>query len=966
MKLTDSQLSTLRTRPHQANIYMSIYRPKTLFSCQVASGTYSDGDLQIEYINGSGSYLNVYPDVTALIGSSAGEEDYGRLRVRGITGTYIDFAENAINWQGGLYLTLIDQIDVQAIYPRIIPDPDNDVNVIFYKDYDIPYTNQNRLYGSFPCAGPHRAAFLNPTASIYYTATGSANVLGTDMTYLWTFEGGTPSGSTLMTPGNVTYDTPGHYHTSLQVTGASGTVDTTYRYVSMYDRPDRGANVPILEWEMIRGLSGSRSEGGYETSFRVYQNLNDVQPNAIVVLFTDNFYGDTNINLGGNAVGNSSIFFVGYIIGDSIKFDYQSSSVEFSVASISQLMKDSEGFSVSCESKASPTTWFELYEMNVSRAVYHYLRWHSTVLKVTDFQYTGDERLVQYFDSDRGSLYDAVDNFIRTGMLGELVCDRQGKLWAEISPFGQENPIAGIPTNFILQKQDWVGDVNITERRISDASFVELGGIAYYGVATNTFSALLSNAPSTVPLYHGKGERKEGLILSSQEQLNQLSGNYLAHGNTRFPEINLSLAGIYTNVDIAPQEKYYLVISPSDTIRNRSLQAIPYVPSGMEWGYSPINRSLNPTLSLSQIATGTAGVTVAIPVTPPESGYSYPDLQLPPLPTFPPVPIPPGGTIPSKVLLHDLSAGMIYTENFDAQTPNYITVNGGLTAAQYQAINWFCVCDNGAFYVASVPGAGGGFLARAPSVGGIFTVLYEASVITEDTMIWGVGQDKTSPERIGFIRGASGALKFYVGANGSWSAGLDIGITGLRNDAVSFGDDKWALTYYSFIYVINSAGTAVLNTYAPTIEINHHRAGSTAKMWANGGGLVYTDDNWASSNIINSDTTILVGTSFQIPNYIASDPTGQYLMTRAFIGARGKSSDYGFTWTLLGNLPAGNYWFAYSGINPLSNLPSFIAAGGTVVRFSPDFGDTWENKESASLFSINPIPNINMVRAIGF
>ena len=91
------------------------------------------------------------------------------------------------------------------------------------------------------------------------------NLKGETLSYHWLFEGGNPTGSSDQAPGNVAYATPGHYTTELIVSGTSvGAVDNSYRHISIYDRPEAGTNVPILNWE-LQSLSGSRDQGGYTT-----------------------------------------------------------------------------------------------------------------------------------------------------------------------------------------------------------------------------------------------------------------------------------------------------------------------------------------------------------------------------------------------------------------------------------------------------------------------------------------------------------------------------------------------------------------------------------------------------------------------------------------------------------------------------------------------------------------------------
>lgn len=987
-QLTASQIANLRKRPQSTKLYLSIYQPKTIFQTRV-TGTYNVGDAQIRYYSTiTGSYQNIYPNLVARIGSSQGGNEYGELRVRNATGTYITFAENEMVWQQGTWLTLIDYIDIAPVYPRIIQDPSNQTNVIFYKDYDIPYSNQNTIYGTFPCAGPHRAGFIVTGAySSYWSSTGTYNVNGDSLTYSWAFEGGTPTGSTAKDPGFVRYTTPGHYKTRLITTSASGAQDVTYRYISVYQKPNQGTFNPIEAWD-ISELSGSRGEGGYTARIKIMSILPEIQPKALIVIWAEDTYGGNQLSIGGNSQNNESIVFVGYILNDSIKFNYQQSTMEFDVGSVSELMKDSEGFSVSCESKAAASTWYELTEMTVQKALYHYLRWHSTILNVTDFQFTNEDRLVQYLDTDRESMFDAIDNFLRKGLLGSLVTDRQGKLWAQISHYGLFNPFStsltsGIPIGMTLNKQDWMGDPTIHERRGYDTSFIELGGIAYYGVATNTFSALLSNAPGPAPFYRGKTEREEGLILISQAQLNQVAANYLAYHNTQFNEITMPINGNYRNLDIAPQERQYLVITPSDTVRNVDLQDKPFQITSMNWSYNSVNESFYPDIVMEQIATGTMAQTVLIPVTPPyvDSGYDYPNLQLPTYPVFNP-PSAVGPSVPTVVLLHDVNAGYVYTTNFDALTPNWLQMNGGLTATQYQNANAAFICPNGSVYVARIKYDDDGFIARAPALGQPFVIIEDSTSIKAKygavtTGVWGIAYDPAQAERVAYVIGTNGTGNIYVGASTGFTQGLTINVANngisdnISQDFVkmSFGNNTWTLTsrkttpsLHENLWIFSANGSSAtevdLTAYGPD-SILHMRAGNTAIAYITNSSpndkYYRTADNFATLTLID----LVVSSAGGASTGAGIDNVGLQIMNRFDPGDKGKSNDGGYSYTFLSTLPPGNYFFCYAG--GAGTTAQWIAAGGSVIRATPNFGNAWLNKEGDITNSI-PIPNINMVR----
>lgn len=974
MNLTQQQLATLRTRPHKTKLWLSIYRPKTLFAAYV-TGSYQQGETDITYYNNySGTYLLAYPNTTALIGSSAGASDIGRIRMRSASGTYAIFAENNIVWQTGQHITVIDNVDVNPKYPVIVKDPDNDENVIFYKDSDIPYTNQNSVYGSLVNMGSHRAAFRETgSVSIYWTATGTSNVADSSLTYSWHFEGGTPTGSTALTPGYVSWNTPGHYRVTLTVSAANGGVDKAYRYVSIYDRPENGTSTPFLKWE-LQDFEGNRGQGGYVASIKVFENLGDIEPNALVVIFADDWYGGTKGSLGGNGQNNSKIVFVGYILKDSIQFNWKAGYAEFQAGSVTEVMKQTEGFSVSCESKVTASTWFELSEMTVKKALYHYLRWHSTVLNIADFQYTGDDRYVQYFDADRSSLYDAIQSFVSEGLIGEVVADRQGKIWAEISPEGYENPITSIANGMTVHKHDWVNDPNVSKRRVEDVSFVEMGGIVYDGAQTNTYQALLSDAPSLTPLYRGKSESpRQGLILLSQAQLNQLSGNYLAARNSPIEDVTLSMAGNYRNLDIAPQEKTYLLITPQDNAIGTNTTGLPFRLTSMNWLYNSEQESFYPDVSFEQIVTGTAGQTLIIPAEPPDDGYNYPPFELPPFPDFPSTPLP--EQLSTTVLIADAGKGILYTKNFDSASPDWILWNTGIDSTDitnligYYYSKWF-VAPNGSVWVGVIKNVNHTGMTKiyyAPYIGGEFSVVMDNTMIeaqfggsAANNRIYGMGFNPEQPEQIAMIlqvNDGAGNVQgtFVLGDHSGFTApGAILSNEGSRGgrSRITYGDGEWSYIHNafspngSFCYRISADGTSILSQidtggYAG-IPLDHIRAGVSQTLMT-----LNVDDTGQynprrSTDGGNTWTTINLGSDKV--GMLAMAPDGTFMMgTWTTTGYRGRSGDGGYSWSGLPTLPPGGaYAFAYAGGEGV--LSKWIAAKG-VIRYSPNFGNTWVNKE---------------------
>lgn len=676
-QISAATLEILRKRPQKTVLNLSIFEPQVVFKARINSPGIGKGARVIAFDTVTvGSYTAIEDGMTMWVGSAAEPMFRGKVRIRSATSAEITVSENSdVEWTNGALLTVYRYWELWPVFPRIVQENPNSENVTFYKDYDIPYTNQNSILGTFINMGPHRAANLDPAtgqAQLYWTASGTHNLLGNSLTYDWWFQGATITGSSSAVPGYRTYNTPGHYVTRLTVTDTvNGATDTSYRYVSIYNN----ANPPIQKWQ-LNSLSGSRDEGGYTASFKVFQDI-PIQEHAVVVLYGENWYGNTQQNIGGNYPNSGDIFWVGYVDKDSINYDYQHSEISFSAHSVTGMMKESSGFSVSVESKASPNKWYELLDMDGRRAIYHYLRWHTTALKISDFQFVGDDYKIQFFDADRESMYDAIDNYMRGTLWGKVVSDRQGKVWMEVDALAYETPSDSFPSVMDITRRDWMNDPSIEERLSEELSFIEMGGIAFSGTVTGTFSALLASAPGNAPGFHGSIETHEGLALLGQSQLNHLVGNVYANANSPFPSISMEMAINASNLDIAPQEGVGINILAGDTIRDIEVDGL-YIPNGFSWTYSAQDFILLPQIDFGQLVDGDVGETTTVEV--PNNvgpGFIVPGIVIPPLPPL----VVPSQSIPSGTL------SVIVNSQIQQFTADYASVlYNGVTSSESRGI----------------------------------------------------------------------------------------------------------------------------------------------------------------------------------------------------------------------------------------------------------------------------------------
>lgn len=647
---TSAQLVKLRNPKQATKLYLSVYQPSTVLACQVNDASIAKGTRSITFDTVSaGSYLLVQNGMTMYVGTSAGAFDKGTIRVKSATSTVLTVAENSyINWADGDYLTVVSFFEINPVYPRIIQDPADEANTLWYKDYDVEYYNQNDALGTFVCMGSHYAGFIEPSnnkCQVYYSASGTLNLTGESLSYYWFFEGATVTGSNAHTPGLIDYTTPGHYTTRLTVSGTTQNVaDVSYRHVSIYNRPELGTSVPILNWELV-DLGGSRGQGGYTATVRIHQTVPETQlkDGSLIVIFSDDWYEDMLIkqSIGGNALNRSSTFFVGYVLEGSIFYNYRNSYLEFRIGSPTEIMKTAEGFSVSVRdgdpsalTPDDPSGWVVIKDLDIRRAIYHYLRWHSTVLKCCDFQFKGTDRPIQYFDADRTSLFDAVNNIMDGAFAGSVACDRQGKFWAERDVWIE--PTA-FDTQFTINKSDWIGDPAIEEMPVKQVSYLEAGGVAYDGTS---YQAILAAAPGTTPGYRGRVVRIQGLALNDQDELNTIVGNMFAQENSKYPSVDLNMAGSYRCFDIAPQEKCPMTVGLLDTARGISFSGKNFYPETIRYTADHSKETLMASISFKEVCSGEAGDTLVIPALPPEEtpGYTVPPLTLPPI-SYPPFPV---------------------------------------------------------------------------------------------------------------------------------------------------------------------------------------------------------------------------------------------------------------------------------------------------------------------------------------
>lgn len=717
---TAAEIALLRTRPHSTRLGLGVYKPSVMLACRVNNPSAAKGDIVIPYASVSqGSYTNVLPGMTLYVGTSS--KNKGRVRVRSITATQITVAENALEWNNWIYITIVKYFEPWGMYTRLVLNAA--VDAVFYKDYDIAYTDQNKKFDPVPIMGPNRAGIFAPpygggpgkqggVLTFYFDGSASydLNSGGTITSYAWTFEGSstTPT-STLATPGGVAFDAQGYFMVTLTVTNNLGKTATARRFVCAYNPADAnfsGMIRTITNWG-IETLSGSYEGGGWEGRLWMRQLADDTEivDGALIVVFANALpnlfsekYGNTFANIGGAYDKCETIVFVGYVRDGSVVVDPQTSIVTFGVTSVTGRMSSLTTFGASIISKKDPAldttnepAWAQVLNMTPDIAINHFLRWHTTIYTVADIMRTYDDSQVKYADFERGSIYNAWDQFTLSSILSHVVCDRQGRVWTErkidLVATGDRGT-TGIKTIINLTRVDWRDKIEVIQRREIAVSYVFVGGFYYSGPDADTSQAIISSAPGLVPYNEGNPAELNGLILPSQGDSNTLAGNVLANFNKEFPAVKIPIAGNYRIFDIGPQVRVTLSIGAADSYLNEDLTLYYFIPRTVEFRYLNEQQTLLVDITCEQESDGPAGVTGPYPQDPVEGcDPATEDCSNPgdpcPSPPCTPNPCDSGncGPIPTdgSLVYVVTSAKVARSRNFLVSSPNWTNVTGAIT-----------------------------------------------------------------------------------------------------------------------------------------------------------------------------------------------------------------------------------------------------------------------------------------------
>jgi len=983
--VTSPELVKLRGDGQACNLYVAFRVPTVVYTALV-NGVPDTHDMvaEINYDTGFGTLADVQIDMTMRVFSAIGNKLLGYARIRKTPTSSIFYIgeQSSIDWQDNAVIEISDDYDMWAKHVHIHGTTPK-------LDYDVTFSNQHTLFNPVPMMGMHRVAKLSG-ASVEVQLGSEIGfdswVIGSTITaYAWAIPSALSISDATIARPTATFDTVGWHTCYLTVTAANGKTKQGIRYVYIWD----DNNLPATVFK-LGDMDEDYQEGGFNLSVEMAAEADTelIQDRALCIVFAVDYYGtgdnQTEESIGPVA-GAENIIAIGRIESESIEYNSMAGKIQFRIAGYQQFLKLMKGFPSGLRLKATPVTWVDMPALTIDRALWHFLEWRCTATRIMDITLTGNMLYAKELSSPASSLWSQMEEFTFATVLAGIHIDCYGRFFAEVDPLLIPVADRTYPTVMTITAADWVDSIELERATITRTGQINLSGVKVN--LGGTGSAYFSLAPGHVFNRFGEIEIVDRLLVENQTQANKLAGLLFAARNNEYPRLQMSLAGNNRMISCFPNQCVAFVVAEGDTPRGVEVDKT-WIPRRRKLSYDNEIGFLAVELELEAITDTNAESVAVNGDIPGSSDFSFP--PLPPLPDIPPIDIILPGTpmptdAPQEVLVHDNKpggVGLIYTTTFHHESPEWYTVNDGLTQTQLEQVNHVVICPNGAIYACRIGYVGDGagsepFIARAPAIGGTFEIIHDVASIrafyekgTDNGCgVFALNCNPLFSETVGFIiadRSAETGDAFY-GSSGSFIQKANLP-TLINQGALSYGLGVWLFTCQGwqagpigqYRLLTSDLGSVTLSENLWNYTIIYHK-----RLGTSGTTMHYGDHGTMFISTDNCDDTVEVGYNLSPRSYnqFAHDTTGAYLMMVYDTPLKGKSSDGGVTWSDLTGLPLSNRWcFGYAG--GFAETSRWVA-GSAYLRYSDDFGVTWITKQG-NLADLDSLYYLDIVKVIGF
>lgn len=518
--------------------HLFILSPAVVYTASVNMDSFSYPMDYVGYDTGSGILEDIKIGMTIRFGSVPGGDDWGVARiVAAPTDTVFAISRSSqgrrigeVDLHNDAYITVVDEYRVWTKTPYFAADG------TIFKDTNIAISDNTSKPPPVSNCGPGVADYYSTVGGsmrVTFQSTSYATAAGaTISSYLWDFADGDVLSGTVTDDGPIVVDFPiGFRWIHLTVTDSNGKSHTSHAPIFADDPDDSQA---IDHFEIAEHTI---KQDGQSISFKIYDSLYEYPEGALVMLWE----GDRE-----DSADRTSMKFIGWHYKDPTELTANRtanlSETRLDCLDIAGMMGLIPGYSQVLENTASPTDWTHFKEPNLDLYIHYLLHWHSTVLEMADFQWsgTGSTYAFQVGGSDASNLLEQVQQRCQTFQPDKiLTCNRRGQLRVLSDPFYLNSVDRTTTEQVSLHPFDYS---SVTYTGQGRPRIKRLHGGAIKTGFNETPVTLFSYSPGMTP---GQGteeqEHTEGLA-PSQTVLNEVTGHRYARLNASYDKFQVRLA----------------------------------------------------------------------------------------------------------------------------------------------------------------------------------------------------------------------------------------------------------------------------------------------------------------------------------------------------------------------------------------------------------------------------------------
>ena len=623
MSMTSPQLAAQRANKRWKQYFLAVSNPSVVYTARI-NGTFAsyDGVWNIPFDTGSGTLSNIKPGMTCFVGSTAGAYDRGIVRVMETpTATPLAIGSTSgIYYQDNDYLTIIED------FP-LFNKPTDTTGGTTVIDSRTPFSAVNS-FAPIVRAGPAALVLERTAGTVSHSPTITTySPQGLSMASYQHYAPGASSSSGMTTNNpTITYTVAGEYYERFTATDSAGGVGYCTRKI--FVDPATTAKFDLTS------ITTDESAGGVSVQVSGYSgvDLASLRDGALVVLWKHDFVGTSRDTSYGPYAGAENQRLWGWIAPQTLKINPLYGEAQFTIQGPSWWLGKLPGSPMSLTTTSgAPANWDQMQNMTVDKALYRLVKWQSTLAEICDVNFSGSTVAIKTAIANSGTARDQIQTIANDKLLANILFDRFGCAWIQTPVYAlTATPRAAVDVLQDFTNGDWINFDPGERRTVSPSAMDEISGYVYSGgVETQIWSRAPGNTANTYGIISSPYSR---LAVASQAQLNQISGDVLAHDAITYPSIDVTTGWAHDFIDIAPLEILRISVAAGQNPRGLTWTNKHIVPLAITWNFNKDTGEEGTDITFEEETDGADGVTYVPPV-----GPIY---VPPPLPTITPFPFP--------------------------------------------------------------------------------------------------------------------------------------------------------------------------------------------------------------------------------------------------------------------------------------------------------------------------------------